>query len=223
MLQVIQRQNSLYTRAFHGPWPRRISTVARKSHGNSCPKQCPTPQHFTPLNATDLTLLPSLPSGSSQKPGSIEDRRFGSGHGLRESVAKHEKSDKSYWNDWKVVWIAGDPLSTNFPLPREGCSRSILIFHPLERGVKQGGTHCAGGGLIEVTWCLRSDVIPASLPPAVISFVLRRSSAVNPYVSLFLTICCSTVLGEISVGDYREAAFLRVHEGNPYVHCSRLG
>lgn len=123
----------------------------------------------------------------------------------------------------KLFWIAGDPLSTNFPLPREGCSRSILIFHPLERGVKQGGTHCAGGGLIEVTWCLRSDVIPASLPPAVISFVLRRSSAVNPYVSLFLTICCSTVLGEISVGDYREAAFLRVHEGNPYVHCSRLG
>lgn len=195
-----------------------MSTVPWKSHGNSCPEQC------SARNTSHPPSFPSFRLTSHQKPGSIEDKVWVRSRAERIGRETREVGDKSYSNDSKVVWIAADPLSTNFPLLREGCSRSILIFHPLERGVKQGGTHCAGGGLIEVTWCLRSDVIPASLPPGVISFVLRRSSAVNPYVS---PVSFSDYLllhsGEISVGDYREAAFLRVHEGNPYVHCSRLG
>lgn len=166
--------------------------------------------NISPLLTPPISLsLPPFfhPSGSPIRNDSIEDKVW-----VRSGSTRHEpRREVGYIsNNSKVVWI--DELFS--PLLREDYSRSILIFHPLERGVKQGGTHCAGGGLIEVTWCLRSDVIPSSSssspPSGVISFVFSATSLRGESL-WYLSIPFSDYLllhsGEISVGDYREAAF----------------
>lgn len=143
------------------PFPEAVtlsnaSTVA-KAMGNGAPNIAPSRDELepcscnispllpSPLNATDLTLPSSFLSSfrlTDQKRlvDSIEDKVWIRSRSTRiEFTSRGEKSDKSYSNNSKVVWIAADPwrelssppssswerieepVDLNFPSARTGC------------------------------------------------------------------------------------------------------
>ena len=139
--QLIQWETSLYTSIkpllFQRPWPCRMRQQSQKPWEmvpQTSPLRVtnsnlvPATFHPSPLNATDLTLPSSFLSSfrlTDQKRlvDSIEDKVWIRSRSTRiEFTSRGEKSDKSYSNNSKVVWIAADPwreLSSPLLLLRE--------------------------------------------------------------------------------------------------------